>query len=173
MLRQSTVIIKIFNKPPVQLPVKPDEPLITSNASSSETTTESTPLLSSPSLSRATSTQEPLNAKAKAKAKEPASPKLPPHTPRFDLALARWSAALEVVCFTAIPLAPSALTFTLFGMLGSWGGGFNPAVQSLAIELYTDRARRAGHVGAVETGRLFGALGVVSAIWCVLLRLLL
>ena len=62
-----------------------------------------------------------------------------PHSAAFDLGLARYSLALEVVCYTVIAFMPTALTFTVFAMLASWGGGFNPAVQALALELYTRR----------------------------------
>ena len=87
-----------------------------------------------------------------------------PHSAAFDLGLARYSLALEVVCYTVIAFMPTALTFTVFAMLASWGGGFNPAVQALALELYTRRHKSREEA---ETGKLFGALSVVQAMWCV------
>ncbi len=47
------------------------------------------------------------------------------------------------------------LTFTALSMFASFGGGFNPAVQALALELFS---RRAGGSGEGANGRLFGAL---------------
>lgn len=91
---------------------------------------------------------------------------LHPHSANFDLGLARFSLGLEVVCFTFIAFAPTALTFTIFGMIASWGGGFNPAVQALALELY---ARRHAKREEAETGKLFGALSVIQAMWYVFL----
>lgn len=49
------------------------------------------------------------------------------------------------------------VAFTAFGMLGSFGSGFGPAIQSVALEMYTQR-------GGTEAGRLFGALSVVQAL---------
>lgn len=77
--------------------------------------------------------------------------------------------------------------FTAFGVVVAWGGGFNPAVQALALELYAKRNREAaaaqGGEGAeerrgkkgreekegreAETGRLFGAMSVIQAMWYV------
>jgi hypothetical protein len=58
-------------------------------------------------------------------------------------------------------LSSTATAFTLFGMVGSLSGGFSPAVQSVMLALYTRR-------GGTETGKLFGALGVVQALrWVV------
>lgn len=49
------------------------------------------------------------------------------------------------------------MAFTFFGMLGAFGGGFAPAIQSVALEIYTQR-------GGTEAGRLFGALSVLQAL---------
>lgn len=127
-------------KPAIQLPIEPSEPLH--------------PALTEPGSSSAPPTppQGPVPPKA-------------PHAPSFDLALARISLGLEAICYTLIPLAPSPAAFTLFSVLASFGAGFGPAAQSLALALF---ARR----GEVETGRLFGALSVVQSIWCVPLRAL-
>lgn len=81
--------------------------------------------------------------------------------------------------------------FTAFGVVVAWGGGFNPAVQALALELYARRNRAAGAATAAvqggreerpgrgrkrgeekegreaETGRLFGAMSVIQAMWYV------
>ncbi|KAH8116885.1 MFS general substrate transporter [Phellopilus nigrolimitatus] len=134
------LVIKIFNRPKhaVQLPIEPSEPL--------------------QGLHDAESSLEP-DAGPERPHKQHADAKLAPHTPSFDLGLARASLVLEAVCYSFIPLAPSAHMFLVFGMLVSWGGGFNPAVQALALELYTRRSRKQG---GAETGRLFGAMSVVQ-----------
>ena len=72
-------------------------------------------------------------------------------------------------------LIPTPLIFVISGMALALGGGFSPAIQALALELYVARnvgKTKAGvaGVGAVdkkdefETGRLFGALSVASSI---------
>lgn len=61
-----------------------------------------------------------------------------------------------------MPFAPTGFTFALFAMLGSLGSGFSPAVQSAALELYT---RKFGKNGSVESGKLFGAMSVLQAVW--------
>ena len=58
-------------------------------------------------------------------------------------------------------LSSTAIAFTLFGMMASLSAGFSPAIQSVMLALYTRR-------GGTETGKLFGALGVVQALrWVV------
>ncbi|KAF7985122.1 hypothetical protein HWV62_9037 [Athelia sp. TMB] len=79
------------------------------------------------------------------------------HNPQFDLQLARVSLAIEVFGYTFMGLAPTGVTFTLATLVGSVGQGFTPSVQSVALELYNRR-------GETETGKLFGALAVVSAL---------
>jgi len=55
-------------------------------------------------------------------------------------------------------LAPTPLSFTVFGMLSAMGAGFSPAVQSVTLAMYSRK-------GGTEVGRLFGALSVVQALW--------
>ncbi|KLO13488.1 MFS general substrate transporter [Schizopora paradoxa] len=140
------VIIKLFNrpKPAIQLPTSPSEPL--NNDPSSALPPDSS------------EREHPHHA--------PSQHRVAPHTPSFDLGLARASLALEVVCYAAIPLAMYPLTFTALSMLVSFGGGFNPAVQALALELFTRRlngGEGGGAAGEGANGRLFGALSVVQA----------
>ena len=80
------------------------------------------------------------------------------HSAVFDLNLARGAAFIDFISYVFMGLAATALPFTLFTLLGSLGTGFTPAMQSVALELY---ARR----GETETGKLFGALSVVDALW--------
>ena len=76
----------------------------------------------------------------------------------FDFNLARISLLVEVFTYTVIPFAPNAVWFTVFSMLGSFGSGFGPATQSVALGLYTLR-------GETESGKLFGAMSVVQSLW--------
>ncbi|KAK0459815.1 uncharacterized protein EV420DRAFT_1641998 [Desarmillaria tabescens] len=79
------------------------------------------------------------------------------HSSRFDLGLARVSLFIDIVSYALLGSTASPLIFTLSSMLGSMGTGFSPAIQSVALELYTQR-------GGTESGRLFGALSVIQAL---------
>ncbi|KAJ3573787.1 hypothetical protein NP233_g2219 [Leucocoprinus birnbaumii] len=104
-----------------------------------QTTSESTPLLSSDTLRGAPVKKKEI------------------HSPAFDLGLARVSVAIEVIAYTCMGLAPTALIFTMFGMVGSMGTAFSPATQAVTLALYTQRGNK-------ESGRLFGALSVLQAL---------
>jgi len=82
------------------------------------------------------------------------------HSPAFDLGLARFSLLIDIVCYTAMGMVSSPLLFTGFGVLGALGSGFTPAIQSVALTLYTRR-------GGTESGKLFGGIAVVQALWWV------
>jgi len=77
--------------------------------------------------------------------------------PSFDLNLARCSLLVEVVSYFLMAVAQNAYQFTIFAIVGSFGLGFNPAMQSVTLAMYTRQ-------GGTESGRLFGALSVVQAI---------
>ncbi|PPQ63642.1 hypothetical protein CVT24_004416 [Panaeolus cyanescens] len=79
------------------------------------------------------------------------------HSPSFDLKVVKASLILNVAVYCFLGLTRSALAFTIASMIGSFGLGFSPATQSVAITLYTGQ-------GEIEVGRLFGALGVVQAL---------
>ncbi|KAK7054689.1 hypothetical protein VNI00_003152 [Paramarasmius palmivorus] len=81
-----------------------------------------------------------------------------PHSSHFDLNLARVSLFIEIIAYTCMGLATHPIAFTVFGMMGSLGTGFAPAIQSVALDLYT----RGGE--ETETGKLFGAMSVVQAL---------
>lgn len=83
-----------------------------------------------------------------------------PHFPSFDLGLARISLVFHILSYTFMAFAASPTSFTLLGVVSALGEGFSAAVQSVALELYTRR-------GSTESGRLFGALSVVQALWYV------
>ncbi|KAF9053131.1 major facilitator superfamily domain-containing protein [Panaeolus papilionaceus] len=79
------------------------------------------------------------------------------HSPAFDLGLARASLMMEIIAYSFMAVATTGLGFTVFGMMGSFGAGFSPAVQSVALSLYTRK-------GGIESGRLFGGLSVIQAL---------
>ena len=74
--------------------------------------------------------------------------------------LARVSLGVEVVVYTLMICSTSGLMFAAVTALGALGMGFNPSVQSLALTLYHRR-------GGKDSGKLFGAMSVVQAMWCV------
>jgi MFS family permease len=137
----ATVIIKLLKPkaPAIQLPVEEDEPL------ASATT--------------------PAPASSSASVSPSRHPRRSAHTPhhnttlRFDLGLARGSLLVDILAYTLIPFAPSGSTFIGASVLGSFGGGFGPAVQAIALELF---ARQPGR-SAAQAGTLFGALSVLTA----------
>lgn len=104
--------------------------------------TETQPLLSTDS----TSTRRPAEVVKKES-----------HSSKFDLSLANTSLVFEVTFYTLLAFATTAGYFTIFSLLVSLAGGYAPAIQSVAISLYTRQ-------GGTETGRLFGALSVVSSL---------
>ena len=130
----SAVAISIFNpKPvPIQLPVSPSEPLH--------------PTLSSPASNSSLS-------------RSLVRPKGPKCSPSFDLALARISLGIELVCYIGMTLAMSSWSWTAATLFGAFGGGVSPAMQSVALALYERGPNR-----GIETGRLFGGLSVVQAL---------
>ena len=81
------------------------------------------------------------------------------HSPLFDLNLARASLVVEMVSYTWMGLTQSPILFALSFFFDTMGAGFPPAAQSVALALYAKK-------GGVETGRLFGALSLITAIRC-------
>lgn len=78
-------------------------------------------------------------------------------TLKFDFRVALVSIFIEVVAFGIMAVSPSAESFTVGTFIGSFGAGVNPAMQSVAMLLYT-------RAGGIESGALFGALSVVNAL---------
>ena len=130
------VVIKILKPKPLilEFPVTP---------------VETTPLLNSPSSSSSTLTI-------------PTTIKREIHSPLFDLNLARASSLVSIVCYTWMGLVQSSTVFALSWAFNSFGAGFSPAAQSVALALYSKR-------GGIETGRLFGAMSLIQAIRCVMI----
>ncbi|PPQ99088.1 hypothetical protein CVT24_009355 [Panaeolus cyanescens] len=79
------------------------------------------------------------------------------HSPAFDLGLVRASLLMEIIAYSFMAFATTGFTFTIFGMMGSFGVGFGPALQSVTLALYTRK-------GGSESGRLFGGLSVIQAL---------
>lgn len=148
------VIIKYFKpKPPsIQLPLDPSEPLNGPSRSSSARSVSRTSRHKSTSRARTiilTRTVEDHDH--------------PHHThaaTRFDLTIARLSIFIEILVYIGLPLL-GPIGFVVCSALSSFGAGFSPTVQSLALEFYRKR-------GGTETGRLYGGLSIVSALWYVL-----
>ena len=136
----------------MQLPVKPrSRPL--PSPSSSVTASETQPLLVpataslTPPPSSTSNTQDTTSNKM-----------FDLDSSHFDLVLAQISLLLDIASFVLIVSVPTAAAFSLGVIGGSLGAGFNPAVQSVALGLYKKR-------GGTESGKLFGALSVVQALW--------
>jgi len=79
------------------------------------------------------------------------------HTSTFDLNIARVSIVVETTMEILMTLTSSGTVFTVWTAMGSVGAGVSPAVQSLALVLYTNS-------GGTESGSLFGALSVIHAL---------
>ncbi|OSD08608.1 MFS general substrate transporter [Trametes coccinea BRFM310] len=75
----------------------------------------------------------------------------------LDLLLARAAVVTDMIFYALTPTAVTGALFAAYGMCISLGASFGPVMQSLALDLY---ARR----GGADTGRLLGALTVVSAL---------
>lgn len=82
------------------------------------------------------------------------------HSPSFDLGLAKLSLVVDIIVYFFLAISQSAWQYTLFSVLSSLGMGFNPAMHSVTSALY---ARQ----GGTESGRLFGAMSVIQALWSV------
>ncbi|KAJ4487747.1 major facilitator superfamily domain-containing protein [Lentinula aciculospora] len=126
--------IKLFKRKPRQFSSEESEPLISSPSNTTASTSSSSDIRS-----------------------DSPSRLLEPHSSAFDLGLARISLSVEIVAYLLMGLVTTPMAFTLFGMLGALGSGFSPALQSVALEMYTER-------GGTESGRLFGALSVIQAL---------
>jgi len=92
------------------------------------------------------------------RSEQPTSPK----PSAFDLGLARFSILVDIAMYALLPFAPTGIVFILFITLGAFGGGLMPAINSVALELYS---RKVGKNAPVESGKLLGALSVVQAVF--------
>ncbi|KAH9857150.1 MFS general substrate transporter [Lenzites betulinus] len=75
----------------------------------------------------------------------------------LDLVLARVALVTDIIFYALTPTATTGALFAIWGMCISLGASFGPVMQSLALDLYSRR-------GGSDTGRLLGALTVVSAL---------
>lgn len=85
-------------------------------------------------------------------------PRSESHSSYFDLKIAKYSLIIEFLFFVGMALASHAPLFATSGILGSFSVGYSPAAEAAILTLYL-------HQGGKETGKLFGALGLVQAIW--------
>jgi MFS family permease len=84
--------------------------------------------------------------------------RLPSHSPKFDLNLARISVVFDILAFVTMIFASNGLVFAYGAILQSLGAGYSPAIQALALDVYSRRG------GKGEAGRLFGAISVIQAL---------
>ncbi|KAG0699659.1 major facilitator superfamily domain-containing protein [Suillus ampliporus] len=123
-------IIKFLRPSPVRLPTTPDEPLKDLSSRSH------------PSGQNTAKTHTPS----------------PPHSPTFDLNLARISVFLDIISFVIMVFASNGLVFLCGATVQSLGAGYSPAIQAYALDVYSRRG------GKGEAGKLFGAISVVQAV---------
>jgi hypothetical protein len=64
---------------------------------------------------------------------------------------------MEITAYILMATATTGSVFTVFTAMSSFGAGCIPAVESLSLAVYTSR-------GGTESGSLFGALSVMSAL---------
>ena len=110
-----------------------------------------------------TSPDEPLDASSSDPRTAPAHDPVRLHTPAVDLGIARFSLALQAMCFVVIAVSRDAKMYVAGSALGALAAGYSPTMQSLSLELYT---RRGG--APSEAGMLFGAMSVIQTIGCAL-----
>lgn len=79
-----------------------------------------------------------------------------------DLALARFSMLVDIATWAVLPFAPTGIIFILVIMVGALGAGLVPAINSVALEIYSRRVEKSGAI--VESGKLFGALSVLQSV---------
>ncbi|KAG9036214.1 hypothetical protein FRB95_009577 [Tulasnella sp. JGI-2019a] len=115
--------------PAISLPIQPNE--------------------SEPLLDRSDSAPEDGQAAAAA------PPTASPHAvARLDLKIARVSLLIDLACYIVITASGGPAMFIAGSLAISLGGGFGPAISSLAMHLF----------GGQESGKLFAAMAVVSTI---------
>ncbi|KAL7283592.1 hypothetical protein ACG7TL_003027 [Trametes sanguinea] len=136
--------------PPIQLPTEPSEPL---NAPSPIPDPDTLAPPSQTSASRSASPRRSPSRHGRTQHHHHHHP----HTPAFDLALARVSLFLDALVYLGLTIAPNGLVFAATSCMGAVGMGFGPAIQSVALTLYNQR-------GGQDTGKLFGAMSVVQAL---------
>ncbi len=66
------------------------------------------------------------------------NPNRPPHTPSFDLFVARASALIETLAYAGAALSTTETMWIIATLSSSFGSGFAPSVQALALELHLE-----------------------------------
>ncbi|TFK68620.1 MFS general substrate transporter [Pluteus cervinus] len=146
------LVIKLLQlrwPPPTPDATEESESLLPSRPPSAAT--ESTVRPSTAYASESTSSAQPVKTSASDEHH------LKRHSLVFDLGLTRVSLLIGAAASLSMGLAPTSLWFTICGVLACFGGGWSPAIQSVALAVY---ARQGGS----ETGKLFGALSVLQAL---------
>lgn len=78
------------------------------------------------------------------------------HSADFDLVVSRASLFVDIIAYISISLSQNGPQFFAASMISSFGAGFSPATQSLALYLMPS--------GGKDAGKLFGALGMLGAL---------
>ena len=144
-----TVIIKCFKPRPREIEILPSANIPATTPDVDLSTGEQQPLLSRSSVENPTLSSRPSGRKAFKK---------DIHNTTFDMALARGSLLVDLLNYTFMALVPTPWAFTICSLMGSFSAGFGPTVQSVALAMYKRK-------GGTESGKLFGALSVVQALW--------
>jgi hypothetical protein len=85
----------------------------------------------------------------------------------FDLSLARLSLLVHLVSFVVMGIASpnNGWAFIAFSVIGELGSGYAPALNAVALEVYTRRehqVRGEGGDHASEVGKLYGSLSLLE-----------
>lgn len=75
---------------------------------------------------------------------------------RFNLTLARVSLLVDLAAYTLVSLSATGPQFLTSSMMSSFGTGFSPSTQALALHLIPS--------GDKDAGKLFGAFGMLGAL---------
>ena len=86
------------------------------------------------------------------------NPNRPPHTPTFDLFVARASALIETLAYAGVALSTTPTIWIAATLSASLGSGFAPSVQALALELHREAEEEDALYGS-EEGVLDGGQG--------------
>lgn len=70
--------------------------------------------------------------------------------------VARVSLIVDLTAYTLVSLSATGPQLFAFSMISSFGSGFNPSVQALALYLMPH--------GGKDAGKLFGAIGMLGAL---------
>ncbi|KAF8344284.1 major facilitator superfamily domain-containing protein [Cantharellus anzutake] len=85
------------------------------------------------------------------------------HNVAFDLRIAKGSLLVDMIAYFLTSLALESRTFSVATLLSSFGAGYAPAAQSLALSLMSGGGG-GGSGGGGDAGKLFGAFAVINSL---------